>query len=50
MRLGCETLLKYELRVDGSLLPDCKILEIFFEEEEKASQGFFIHSLHLTCF
>lgn len=50
VRLGCETLLKYEPRVDGSLLPDCKILEFFFKEEEKASQGFFIHSLHLTCF
>lgn len=30
VRLGCETLLKYELRADGSRLPDCKILEIFF--------------------
>lgn len=28
VRFGCEALLKYELHADGSLLSDCKIIEV----------------------
>lgn len=35
VRFGCEALLKYELHADGSLLSDCKIIEVIKKKEEE---------------
>lgn len=47
VRLGCETLLKYELRADGSQLPDCKITKFFFKRRKKRLVK---ASLYTLCF